>query len=100
SSRRRHTRFSRDWSSDVCSSDLYPLALGVAAGMWLGDHHWASDILSGALLGEAIGSAAGRSFASDPVQPTIALVPREDGWLLVRSEERRVGQECRSQRVA
>src|SRR5690606_40087692 len=21
--RRRHTRFSRDWSSDVCSSDLY-----------------------------------------------------------------------------
>src|SRR5690606_40013258 len=27
SSRRRHTRFSRDWSSDVCSSDLArPLA--------------------------------------------------------------------------
>src|SRR5690606_40060959 len=24
SSRRRHTRFSRDWSSDVCSSDLQP----------------------------------------------------------------------------
>src|SRR5690606_7678935 len=24
SSRRRHTRFSRDWSSDVCSSDLLP----------------------------------------------------------------------------
>src|SRR5690606_1766368 len=23
-SRRRHTRFSRDWSSDVCSSDLAP----------------------------------------------------------------------------
>src|SRR5690606_40087130 len=23
-SRRRHTRFSRDWSSDVCSSDLMP----------------------------------------------------------------------------
>src|SRR5436309_10409060 len=23
SSRRRHTRFSRDWSSDVCSSDLW-----------------------------------------------------------------------------
>src|SRR5690606_28721892 len=26
SSRRRHTRFSRDWSSDVCSSDLNDLA--------------------------------------------------------------------------
>src|SRR5690606_39381294 len=25
SSRRRHTRFSRDWSSDVCSSDLLEL---------------------------------------------------------------------------
>src|SRR5207247_4383354 len=24
SSRRRHTRSTRDWSSDVCSSDLYP----------------------------------------------------------------------------
>src|SRR6266498_4654240 len=24
SSRRRHTRCGRDWSSDVCSSDLYP----------------------------------------------------------------------------
>src|SRR5690606_41128754 len=29
SSRRRHTRFSRDWSSDVCSSDLSKYA-GVA----------------------------------------------------------------------
>src|SRR5476651_1766103 len=25
SSRRRHTRYWRDWSSDVCSSDLYTL---------------------------------------------------------------------------
>src|SRR3989304_2056768 len=25
SSRRRHTRCSRDWSSDVCSSDLWPM---------------------------------------------------------------------------
>src|SRR5690606_39887192 len=37
SSRRRHTRFSRDWSSDVCSSDLVAgvldaLALVVAQG--------------------------------------------------------------------
>src|SRR5690606_41089986 len=27
SSRRRHTRFSRDWSSDVCSSDLCSVTL-------------------------------------------------------------------------
>src|SRR5690606_40061007 len=31
SSRRRHTRFSRDWSSDVCSSDL-ELAGGEGVG--------------------------------------------------------------------
>src|SRR5690606_33872205 len=39
----RHTRFSRDWSSDVCSSDLYPLfhnwrlklsALGLSLFLW------------------------------------------------------------------
>src|SRR5690606_40273338 len=32
SSRGRHTRFSRDWSSDVCSSDL-GLALPVLGGL-------------------------------------------------------------------
>src|SRR5690606_20848418 len=32
SSRRRHTRFSRDWSSDVCSSDLH--AYGGARGIF------------------------------------------------------------------
>src|SRR5690606_40575566 len=32
SSRRRHTRFSRDWSSDVCSSDLG--MLGKVAHTW------------------------------------------------------------------
>src|SRR5690625_7958683 len=30
SSRRRHTRWPRDWSSDVCSSDLTNLELGLA----------------------------------------------------------------------
>src|SRR5437870_7257322 len=29
SSRRRHTRWPRDWSSDVCSSDLFPLGIPV-----------------------------------------------------------------------
>src|SRR2546429_5218697 len=31
SSRRRHTRCSRDWSSDVCSSDL--TLIGIAVGI-------------------------------------------------------------------
>src|SRR5690606_40080579 len=29
--KRRHTRFSRDWSSDVCSSDLYDLMIDPAS---------------------------------------------------------------------
>src|SRR5207253_5296063 len=33
SSRRRHTRWPRDWSSDVCSSDLDPTMVGNAKGV-------------------------------------------------------------------
>src|SRR5690606_40825437 len=33
SSRRRHTRFSRDWSSDVCSSDLESYNLFAVSGI-------------------------------------------------------------------
>src|SRR6266511_4572488 len=39
SSRRRHTRFSRDWSSDVCSSDLPALPFiksGDVEDLWQG----------------------------------------------------------------
>src|SRR5690606_17962699 len=53
SSRRRHTRFSRDWSSDVCSSDLTVALAGyaVAAGWPAG----AISVLSGdALVGKAL----------------------------------------------
>src|SRR2546422_1394392 len=37
SSRRRHTRCSRDWSSDVCSSDL-SVGLAVAGSPWGADY--------------------------------------------------------------
>src|SRR5699024_4895258 len=33
SSRRRHTRSKRDWSSDVCSSDLITALLGAVAAL-------------------------------------------------------------------
>lgn len=52
----------------------YPLALGVAGGMWFGDHHWASDIVSGALLGEAIGGSVGKSFSESLGVPGALLV--------------------------
>src|SRR3712207_1919856 len=47
SSRRRHTRYWRDWSSDVCSSDLTSLTIGVLA------------IIVSGLIGIALGAAAG-----------------------------------------
>src|SRR5712675_2244184 len=42
SSRRRHTRCSRDWSSDVCSSDLRRLACAL--------RHWARTPRQACLL--------------------------------------------------
>src|SRR5699024_12222114 len=33
SSRRRHTRSKRDWSSDVCSSDLVPVSARTGEGL-------------------------------------------------------------------
>src|SRR5690606_39389092 len=80
SSRRRHTRFSRDWSSDVCSSDL------VLTGI--------SRVGTKAAQ-EQPTSRAGRSHAA-PV-PTARMETL--GCERRRSEERRVGKEGRSRRV-
>src|SRR5690606_41064361 len=48
SSRRRHTRFSRDWSSDVCSSDLsrdHPDEnVGEVTAIYLRQAHWGRGI--------------------------------------------------------
>src|SRR5690606_40975721 len=87
SSRRRHTRFSRDWSSDVCSSDLYaegrpeprlfdgarsPRFAELMAGL-------PPSSAPGALIGQCIDVAG---------SPAVVAMPR--------SEERRVGKECSS----
>src|SRR2546430_13224335 len=71
SSRRRHTRFDCDWSSDVCSSDL-PAGMELEAGP------------QGAEKRDAV--AFGQ--AQQPGGP--------DTDRAQRSEERRVGKECRS----
>src|SRR5256885_6342312 len=75
SSRRRHTRLQGDWSSDVCSSDLgaRQLSLGLALGL-LG---------AVALVLWFTTAYAGLFFGVNRFDPT-------------RSEERRVGKECRS----
>src|SRR5690606_39072264 len=41
-SRRRHTRCSRDWSADVCSSDLPPYPAGINGGNHEASHSRAS----------------------------------------------------------
>src|SRR5690349_24986200 len=79
SSRRRHTRSLRDWSSDVCSSDL-------AAPPIIPDP--AAQRLAMLVHAGAIDIAAGRTAIDDRRAP-------ETGPFL-RSEERRVGKECRS----
>src|SRR5207249_9106227 len=90
SSRRRHTRSKRDWSSDVCSSDLNDRA---------------------AEADESRRVAKGKRFAHRPPtgmstnRRTVLFVDDDLGFLEVvrnlmvkRSEERRVGKECRSTR--
>src|SRR5438477_12790121 len=68
SSRRRHTRLTCDWSSDVCSSDL-----GEASQ-----------------LAEKVNGAICRSVDSNCSRPLAS------SFSTIRSEERRVGKECRS----
>src|SRR5206468_5144484 len=42
--RRRHTRSDRDWSSDVCSSDLAPHGATVSEPYRDVDGHWLSEL--------------------------------------------------------
>src|SRR5262249_58461073 len=81
SSRRRHTRLVSDWSSDVCSSDLHVVAPRIGGRL------------------EALSGIPQKGYARDGwnnllenLQPLGTDVWAKDA----RSEERRVGKECRS----
>src|SRR5690606_39814328 len=72
-------RFSRDWSSDVCSSDL-DLALAVEAAEHLVGVHPALDELEGDLLLEGAVGALGEVDRAHPAAPQLAHDPvRPDG---------------------
>src|SRR5205085_5156968 len=96
SSRRRHTRFDCDWSSDVCSSDLdtstvisdgYDTTNIRGAASTDGVTLWTSG-------GSGSGSGGIRTLQfgnSTGISTQLNATSRQD-----RSEERRVGKELRS----
>src|SRR2546430_10152365 len=86
SSRRRHTRFDCDWSSDVCSSDLRMITDLQKRLMAIPGVHSVGSHIGQAFLGEEV---VGVNFGEN----WIAVDPNADHD---RSEERRVGKECRS----
>src|SRR5205807_6709554 len=91
SSRRRHTRLQGDWSSDVCSSDLNR----AAATRWAVKHKVVDDLV---LDGPASRSGTvGNANLRIDVLDVVLGRPRRDEQLRrdLRSEERRVGKECR-----
>src|SRR5688572_31743276 len=86
SSRRRHTRFDCDWSSDVCSSDLcggprLPAELSAAKCIEAQDNY---DVATLAVCRAALNVRYGD------------LRYHQVNVFQARSEERRVGKECRS----
>src|SRR5438876_4792668 len=94
SSRRRHTRWTGDWSSDVCSSDLRGAAARPAHQLH-GAHGGGQDALPGLFVqDDAPRSRALRRgvFRMRAVHIEAASVGQ---YLVERSEERRVGKECR-----
>src|SRR5207245_3535200 len=82
SSRRRHTRCYRDWSSDVCSSDLLRAydAVQLAAALQI-RARWSKQRKAGFTFVSADGALNAAAAA--------------EGLIVERSEERRVGKECR-----
>src|SRR5437762_13005474 len=83
SSRRRHTRYIGDWSSDVCSSDLVPV----------------TDLALAVLPAKVHFPAGPQVEEVDQPEPEVLGDASELDDLLhavLRSEERRVGKECRT----
>src|SRR5690606_39531910 len=95
SSRRRHTRFSRDWSSDVCSSDL-----GRGRLVFPSTPRWA-PLPPRPLPWVGVPTTAGAGAEMTPnavltdEETNVKKSLRDWSWLAARSEERRVGKEHR-----
>src|SRR5690606_40359479 len=95
SSRRRHTSFSRDWSSDVCSSDLDVYRL---QGVKINDKHIEVIVRQMLRKVEIIDMGDSEFVKGEQVEYTRVLEDceklRAEGRQ-PRSEERRVGKKGR-----
>src|SRR5206468_4510747 len=95
-SRRRHTRSDRDWSSDVCSSDLF---VTFPPGSVFADPSFDGE----AAQEEALVRLRGLADHFEKEDPGMhktntvdyAVIYGGEMWLELRSEERRVGKEGR-----
>src|SRR5690606_39727894 len=81
SSRRRHTRFSRDWSSDVCSSDL-----GAAVGV--GDQHSVAEDGDARARRGGVGASRRRPFSASQ-RRTEHLERGRQRWIGAGSADRK-----------
>src|SRR5690606_40170704 len=96
----RHTRFSRDWSSDVCSSDLRGKEFGVNTGRkrrvgWFDAMLVRQTVRTCGIAGLAL-TKLDILDGFDSIRVCIGY--KLDGKEIdhLRSEERRGGKECRS----
>src|SRR5690606_40366002 len=95
SSRRRHTRFSRDWSSDVCSSDLAPPSEGDVLATVVGGTVEGRPLT----MEEQIAVVTVLFLAGlDTTRGALGNIAAQLAQRPERSEERRVGKEGSSRR--
>src|SRR5699024_12116773 len=95
--RGRHTRSKRDWSSDVCSSDLCSLIPSHARGAanCTVSHRVDAFSLIVSHVREAIPFIDSKALPKCSLKPSKSPVVNAKMPLRTRSEERRVGNECR-----
>src|SRR5205085_4131456 len=96
-SRRRHTRFDCDWSSDVCSSDLASPKAARSASSSTWKHCSKSSCVFTAYCLLLYGNAS--TLTKKRNVPPLATPSRNCTLMtppLARSEERRVGKERRA----
>src|SRR5690349_23169586 len=96
SSRRRHTRSLRDWNSDVCSSDLFVDTKGRPIRKYFQSRPSAALGAEGKTT-EGYDPTLSSGSNLGPTNPTLIkeVAQRAEDYRR-RSEERRVGKECRS----